>query len=119
MTRETNFDRKISFSVAASDEDVGLDVVALVLGLVDLDCVGHDLFVLAEGLFGVLHDLDLHTEDTLSEFDVSASDVDELELGLTGGDDVTMLVLLGLCSLASDLTGDNDLAALGATASHY
>ncbi len=92
--------------------------MVLVLGLGDLDDVGHDLSELANGELGVLHDLDLAAEDTLSEFDVTNGDINELELGLTGGNDVTLLVFLGLCSLSSDLTGDDNLAANSATASH-
>ena len=92
--------------------------MVLVLGLGDLDDIGHDLSELANGELSVLHDLDLAAEDTLSEFDVADSDVNELELGLTSRDDVALLVLLGLCSLSSDLTGDDNLAADGTTASH-
>ena len=45
-------------------------------------------------------------------------DIDELELWLTSGDNIALLVLLGLSSLASDLTGDDDLATDGTTTSH-
>ena len=92
--------------------------MVLVLGLGDLDDVGHDLSEFTNGKLSVLHDLDLAAEDTLSEFDVADGDVNELELGLTSGDDVALLVLLGLCSLTSDLTRDDDLATLSTTASH-
>ena len=92
--------------------------MVLVLGLGDLDDIGHDLSELANGELSILHDLDLAAEDTLSEFDVADGDVNELELGLTSRDDVALLVLLGLCSLSSDLTGDDNLAADGTTASH-
>jgi hypothetical protein len=89
--------------------------VVLVLGLGDLDDVGHDLSELADGELGVLHDLNLAAEDTLAELDVANGNVNELQLGLTSGDDVALLVLLGLGSLATDLTGDDDLAADGTT----
>ncbi len=101
-----------------SGDGLGSDVVVLVLGLGDLDDVGHDLSELADGELGVLHDLNLAAEDTLAELDVANGNVNELQLGLTSGDDVALLVLLGLGSLATDLTGDDDLAADGTTASH-
>ena len=98
--------------------DVGLDVVDLILGLVDLNEIGHNLLVLSNDGGGTGHDLDLNSEDSLSEFVVSDGQVDELELGLTGGYDITLLVLLGLCSLSSDLTGNGDFATGGTTSSH-
>ena len=101
-----------------SGDGLGSDVVVLVLGLGDLYDVGHDLSELADGELGVLHDLNLAAEDTLAELDVANGNVNELQLGLTSGDDVALLVLLGLGSLATDLTGDDDLAADGTTASH-
>ena len=55
-----------SFSLGSRD-DLGLDVVALVLGLVDLDEVGHDFLVFADSLLSVLHNLDLDSEDTRIE----------------------------------------------------
>ena len=58
-------------------------------------------------------DLDLDSEDSLSHVDVSNSDVEEVELWLTGGDDVSPSVLLGLCSLSSDLSTNDDLTSLG------
>ena len=108
-----------SFSgVNLSRDSVGGNVVVLLLGLVDLNNVGHDFSVLANSNLSVLHDLDLDSEDTLAELDVADGNIDELELGLTGGDDVALLVLLGLCALATDLSGDDDLATDGTTASH-
>ena len=92
--------------------------MSLILGLVNLDSVGHDLSVLANLALSVLHNLDLDTKDTLSELNVSGGHIDELELGLTSRDEITLLVLLGLCSLTSDLTRDDDLAALCTTAAH-
>ena len=104
--------------MSLSGDSVRSDVVVLILGLGDLNNVGHDLSVLADGELSVLHDLDLHTEDTLAEFDVADSDIDELELGLTSGHDVTLLVLLGLCSLTSDLSRDDDFTTDGSTSFH-
>src|SRR5687767_10748308 len=104
-------------SLVTGSDGVGLDVMVVILGFVNLDEIGHDLSELALGSFVVSHDLYLDTEDTLSEFDVSDGLIDEFELGLTGGDHVTLLVFLGLCSLTSDLTRDNDFATLGTTSS--
>lgn len=67
-----------------SGDSVGGNVVVLLLGLVDLNNVGHDFSVLADSDLSVLHDLDLDSEDTLAELDVADGDIDELELGLTG-----------------------------------
>ena len=44
--------------------------------------------------------------------------VDEIVLGLTSGDLVTLAVLLGLRALATDLTGDANLATDGHTTAH-
>lgn len=59
------------------------------------------------------HDLDLDTEDTLLEEDVADTDVNEVLGGLTGLDHVTVAELHGLSTLAADLSGDLDFAALG------
>ena len=94
------------------------DVVILVLGLQDLNLIGHDLLAGAHADLGTLHDLDLETEDTLTELDVTDSNVDELSLGLTSGDLVTGSVLLGLGTLTTNLTRDDNFATSGTTASH-
>jgi len=98
--------------------NIGLLVVVLVLGLLDPDNVGHDLASAFDADFGTLHDLDFETEDTLAEFDVTDSDIDELFLGLTGGDLVTLSVLLGLSTLTTHLTRDDNLTTGGTTTTH-
>jgi len=110
--------RGLLFALLGNDVGV-LGLVAVVLGLGDLDEVGHDL-VLAVGEtdLGTLHNLDLETENTLAELDGSDSNIDKIDLGLTGGDLVTLAVLLGLGALATDLTGDVNLATDGATTAH-
>lgn len=94
------------------------DVVVLVLGLEDLDAVGHNLLVVLGSDLDTLHDLDLKTKDTLAELDVADSNVDEVLLGLTSGDLVTLSVLLGLGALTTDLAGDDNLATGGTTTAH-
>ena len=109
------------FVVALLGNDVWvLGLVAVVLGLGDLDEVGHDL-VLAVGHadLGALHDLDLKTKHTLAELNATDGNIDEIVLGLTSGDLITLSVLLGLGTLATHLTGDHDLATDGATSAHH
>ena len=83
----------------------------------DLDEIWHDLGCLASLTLERHHDLNLETKHTLSHVDVTHGNVDELLLWLTSGDQVTRAVFLGLGSLTSDLTTDNDGAANG-TSSH-
>lgn len=93
----------------------GLDDRGLVLGLEDGDGVGQGL--LGAGLalgVGAAHDLDLDTEDTLAEEDVTGGAVDELLGGLTGVDHEAVGELHGLGTGSTELSGDDDLAALGA-----
>lgn len=97
---------------------MGLDVGVLILGLEDLDHVGHNLLVGTDTNLGTLHDLYFKTEDTLTEFDVTDSNINEVVLGLTSGDLVTGVVLLGLGTLSTDLSGDNNLATGGTTTTH-
>lgn len=97
---------------------MGGDVGVLILGLKNLNEVGHDLLGGAGADFSTLHDLDLEAQDALAEFDVTHSDVDEVLLGLTSGDLVAGVVLLGLCALTADLAGDNDLATGSTTTAH-
>ena len=107
-------------SVLLQEDDLGLHVVVVpvVLGLGDRDEIWHDLLDSADLNLGTLHNLDLKTEDTLTELDGTDSDIDEIVLGLTGRDLITLSVLLGLGSLTTDLTGDQNLATDGATTSH-
>jgi len=97
---------------------VGLDVLVILLGLQDLDVIGHNLLVSTDADLGTLHDLDFKTKDTLTELDVTDGNIDEVLLGLTSGDLVTSVVLLGLCALTTDLTGDHNFATGGTTTSH-
>ncbi len=104
--------------VLTNGNDSGDFVDSFVFGLEDPDQVGHDLLGGSNADFGALHDLDLDAEDTSAEFDVADGNIDEVDLGLTGGHLVTSGVLLGLCALATDLTGNDDLATDGTTTTH-
>lgn len=100
-------------------ENLGGEVgVVLVLGLVDLDGIGHDLAVDAGADFGGLHNLDLDADHTLTELNVTDGLVNEVVLGLSSGDLVTHSVLLGLGALSTDLTGNDDFATDGLTLTH-
>jgi hypothetical protein len=63
--------------------NVGLEVSVFILWLEDLNEVGHNLLVGTNANFGTLHDLDFNTEDTLTEFDVTDGNINEVFLGLT------------------------------------
>lgn len=58
------------------------------------------------------HDLDLNTDHSLLEEDVSDGLVDEDLSWVTSGDEETFLVLLALGSLLSELTRDDDLTTV-------
>lgn len=93
----------------------GLDDGGLLLGVEDGDGVGQGL--LGTGLalgVGAAHDLDLDTQDTLAEQDVTGGAVDELLGGLTRVDHETVGELHGLGTGGTELSGDDDLATLGA-----
>lgn len=60
----------------------------------------------------VTHDLDLDTEGTLAEENVTGGDVNEVANGLTGVDHETVLELHGLGTGSTELTRDNDLNTL-------
>jgi len=95
-----------------------LDDRLLFLGVDDGDGVGEGL--LGTGLaFGVAtaHDLDLDTQDTLSEEDVAGSSVNEVVDGLTGVDHEAVSELHALCTSSTQLARDNHFATLG-TALH-
>jgi hypothetical protein len=61
-----------------------------------------------------LHDLDLDTQNTLSQQDVSDGLVDKVVGGLTGVDHESVGELHGLCSGGSQFTRDDDFTTLGA-----
>ena len=93
----------------------GLENSLLLLGLDDGDGVGESL--LGAGLalgVGAAHDLDLDTEDTLAEENVTGGVVDEVLSGLTGVDHEAVGELHGLCAGSTELSGDDNLATLGA-----
>ena len=93
----------------------GLDNGGLLLGVEDGDGIRQGL--LGTGLaLGVrtTHDLDLDTQDTLAEQDVTGGRVDELLSGLTRVDHEAVGELHGLGTGSTELSGDDDLAALGA-----
>lgn len=87
---------------------------SLLLGVKDGDGVRQGL--LGTGLaLGVraTHDLDLDTQDTLAEQDVTGSTVDEVLGGLTGVDHEAVGELHGLGTSSTELARDDNLATLG------
>ena len=100
-------------------EDLGLEVgLVLVLGLVDLDGIGHDLAVDAGSDLGGLHNLHFDSDHTLTELNVTDGLVNEIVLGLSSGDLVSHGVLLGLGTLSTDLTANDDFATDGLSLAH-
>lgn len=93
----------------------GLQNSLLLLGLEDGDSVRERLgrTGLAIGVRAT-HDLDLDTQDTLAEQDVTGSSVDELLGGLTRVDHEAVGELHGLGTGSTELTRDDNLATLGA-----
>lgn len=93
----------------------GGDDARLLLGLDNSDGVRERLggTGLALGV-GAAHDLDLDTQDTLSEKDVAGGAVDEVAGGLTRVDHEAVGELHGLGTGGAQLTGDDDLATLSA-----
>merc|ERR1740115_322629 len=88
-------------SFGLGGDNGGGDVVGLLLGLDDLDEIGHDL----EGR-------------SLTKFDVTDGFVNEIVSGLSSGDLVSHNVLLGLGTLSTDLSGNSDLTTDGLSLSH-
>jgi len=101
-----------------SGNNLGLGVVVIILRLLDLDEVWHDLLLVSDLNSGTLHDLDLETENTLTELDGTDSLIDEIVLGLTSRDLITLSILLGLGSLTTDLTSDDNFATNSLTTAH-
>lgn len=96
----------------------GLENSLLLLGLDDGDGVGERL--LGTGLalgVGAAHDLDLDTQHTLSEEDVTSGAVDEVLGGLTRVNHEAVGELHALGTGSTELTRDDNLATLG-TALH-
>lgn len=93
----------------------GLEHGDLLLGVEDGDSIGKGGrgAGLALGV-GATHDLDLDTEDTLAEQNVTGGAVDEVLGGLTRVDHEAIGELHGLGTGSTELTGDDDLATLGA-----
>merc|ERR1712019_174542 len=87
---------------------------SLLLRLHDGDVVGQRPLRsnLAAGVPGQ-HNLDLDSQDSLPEEDVSAGHVDVLIDGISGVDHQTVNKLHGLGSLSSQFAAHHDLAALG------
>jgi len=105
-------------SVLLRGDDLGLGVGIIILGLLDLNIIGHNLLLIADLDLGALHDLDLQTENTSTELDGTSGRVNEIVLGLTSGDLITLSVLLGLGTLATDLTSNDNLATDSTTTAH-
>jgi hypothetical protein len=63
--------------------NLGQNVGVLILGLEDLNVVGHDLLLLANTNLNTLHNLDFNTKNTLAELDVTDGNIDEVLLWLT------------------------------------
>lgn len=93
----------------------GLEDGDLLLGLQDGDGVGKrgGGAGLALGV-GATHDLDLDTEHTLAEQDVTGGAVDKVLSGLTGVDHEAVGELHGLGTSSTELARNDDLATLGA-----
>jgi len=86
----------------------------VLLRLENSDHIG--LGCLGSGLSGKIpgkHNRYLHSENSLSEEDVTEGSVYVVGGGVTGLDHVTVLELHGLGSLGSQLSGNDDLASLG------
>merc|ERR1719327_636580 len=99
-------------------DDSWLDLLNLLwcnLWWMDLDEVWHDLGGLASLTLERHHNLNLETEHTLSHVNVTHCHIYELLLWLTSGDKITRTVLLGLSSLTTDLTTNDDGATNGTT----
>jgi hypothetical protein len=94
------------------------NVCIVILWIEDLDEVGHNLLGSTNSDFGTLHNLDFNTKDTLTKFDVTNSDINEIFLGLTSGYLVTGVVFLGLCTLSTNLTGDDNFTTGSTTTAH-
>merc|ERR1719272_473501 len=105
-------------SFGLGGDNGGGDVVGLLLGLDDLDEIGHDLEGRSLTKLDGPHDLNLDSEHTLSEFDVTDGFVNEIVSGLSSGDLVSHNVLLGLGTLSTDLSGNSDLTADDLSLSH-
>jgi hypothetical protein len=92
----------------------GLENSMLLLGLDDGNSVREGLLgtSLALGV-GATHDLDLDTEDTLSEKDVAGGVVNEVLGGLTRVNHEAVGELHGLGTGSTELTRDNNLTTLG------
>jgi hypothetical protein len=84
------------------------------LGVVRLHAGGQSDFFMWGKLCSCDSHLDLDTEDTLSEEDVSDGVVDKVTGGLTRVDHETVGELHGLGSGGTELSRDDDLATLGA-----
>jgi len=98
--------------------DSGGDVRVLLLGFEDVNLIWEDFLVSALADLETLHDLDLDAENTSTELSVTDGDVDKVVLWLTSGNLVTSSVLLGLGTLTTDLTRDDNLATNGSTSAH-
>ena len=85
----------------------------------DFDKVWHNLDgVWTSFDFSTRHNLDLKSNNSPTELNGSGSRVNEIVFGLTSRYLVTLGVFLGLSTLSSDLTGDDNLATDGISASH-
>ena len=101
-------------SGTCSEDTGGLGFGSMILWLVDIDNIGHEFHgSIWHFLSDIGHDLYLKTKNTLSHQDVSNGGIKEFFLWLTGGDQITLGVFLGLCSLTSDFTSNENLATSG------
>jgi len=93
----------------------GLSDGSFLLRLQDGDNIGKVLLGTssASGVI-VKHDLNLDTENTLTEKNVANSSINEVTGGLTGVDHETVSELHGLGTGGTELARDNNLATLGA-----
>lgn len=84
----------------------------VLLWIEDGDCIGKGPLG-SNGTRRVKHNLDLDTEDTLSEEHVADGIVDVVLGGLSRVDEQTVGELHRLCALSAELSRDDDLATLG------
>ena len=84
----------------------------LFFGFEDSDIVGEGVLgtVLSSGIL-IQHDLDLDTEDTLSQHNVTNSAINKITDGLTRVDHETIGKLHRLGTSSTELTRDNDFAS--------
>lgn len=83
----------------------------MLCGFHNLDGIGDDELTAELVLHLRVEDLNLHTDDTLLQWDVTDGTVDEVFTWFTRGKDDTFVILLCVGTLLSKLTSDTDFTA--------